>query len=97
MTKLFCVSLLALCAAACGGASQTPAATPSAAADSGLKPFGESKIGDRQKCVVSGEEFTVSESSPKVELDGKTYYFCCSGCAKKFKDDPKAFLPKTGA
>ncbi len=28
------------------------------------------------------------------EHEGKTYYFCCSGCDAKFKKDPEQFLNK---
>jgi Cu+-exporting ATPase len=27
-----------------------------------------------------------------AELDGKTYYFCCAGCAGKFRADPQRYL-----
>lgn len=86
-------------ALACGAspAAQAPVtATPSASADSALKTFGEAKVGDHQKCIISGEEFTVAESSPKAEVNGKTYYFCCAGCAKKFQANPATYLAKPG-
>jgi YHS domain-containing protein len=85
-------------------ASETPAAhdehaehheaAAPAPASADLKPIGEAKIGDKTNCPVSGEEFVVAESSPKVEHDGKTYYFCCPGCAKKFQADPQKYLTK---
>jgi YHS domain-containing protein len=95
----------ALALAACGGAPPAPAtpaaptatqATPAAAAaPSGpVKPIGEAQIGDTSNCPVSGEEFVVTADSPKAEHDGKTYYFCCSGCAKKFAADPAKYLTK---
>lgn len=65
----------------CGGG-----ATP--AAQGPIKAPGEATIGDRSSCPVSGEAFTISASSPKVEHNGKTYYFCCAGCAEKFKENP---------
>jgi len=27
-----------------------------------------------------------------VALDGRTYYFCCDGCANRFTQDPMAYL-----
>ncbi|MBI5534995.1 MAG: YHS domain-containing protein [Deltaproteobacteria bacterium] len=39
-------------------------------------------------------EFVVTEQSPKVEYEGKTYYFCCPGCVEQFKADPKKYLSK---
>lgn len=74
----------------CGGSSQQ-ASSPAAGA---FKAPGEAKVGDRSKCPVSGEEFVVSETSPKAEYQGKTYFFCCPGCAKKFESDPQKFLSK---
>ena len=96
MKKLLAITLvgLAFALAGCGGggAAQTGPNAPQAEAD--LKPFGESKLGDRQKCPISGEVFTVTDTSPKAELNGKTYYFCCQHCVQKFKDDPAKYLPK---
>ncbi|NUQ74082.1 MAG: YHS domain-containing protein [Polyangiaceae bacterium] len=43
---------------------------------------------------MSKEEFVVNADSPKVEYEGKTYYFCCSGCDKAFQKDPKKYLSK---
>lgn len=92
-----------------GGASSAPPAAPSPSppstsvsegartspsSASELKKPGEAKLGDKTKCPVSGEEFVVSENSPKVEYQGKTYYFCCSGCDKRFRADPKKYLPQ---
>lgn len=65
-------------------------AEPKAGAN--LKKPGEAGVGDTSSCPVSGEEFDIDESSPKVEHAGKTYYFCCKGCAKKFQADPQKFL-----
>ena len=72
-------------------------APPSASAAPGaaqLKPAGEATIGDRTTCPTSGEEFTVTAASPKVEHEGKTYYFCCGGCDAKFSADPAKYLKK---
>jgi hypothetical protein len=99
MNKLFVAApvLLAL-SFACGGAAAPQAAAPAVApSEAGLKAFGESKVGDRQKCIISGEEFTVSDTSPKAEVAGRTYYFCCAGCAKKFQANPGNYLGKPGA
>ncbi|MFO0755282.1 MAG: YHS domain-containing protein [Byssovorax sp.] len=95
MRVLFFALTLAssLALAACGGASGNASGAATAGA-SDFKPIGEAKVGDKTHCPVSGEDFTVAADSPKVELDGKTYYFCCPGCAKKFQADPQKFLKK---
>ncbi|MDQ3034117.1 MAG: YHS domain-containing protein [Myxococcota bacterium] len=95
------LSVLAL--AACGGGSSASSTTATegdghhaSASTSGseqaLVPMGETQIGDRSTCPVSGEEFVVSESSPTAEHDGRTYHFCCPGCAERFQADPHAYL-----
>lgn len=102
--------LLSALVLACGGAppaapssappSQTtaaPSAPASAAAQAKaaeVKAPGEAKVGDRTTCPTSGEEFTVTAASPKFEYKGKTYYFCCSGCDRKFASDPEKYLQK---
>lgn len=91
MKYLLALSLV-LSSVACGG-SAPPAASPAAEAD--VKAPGEAKVGEKTRCPVSGEVFTVAADSPKVEVDGKTYYMCCGGCSEKFKSDPKKFLTKS--
>lgn len=44
---------------------------------------------DNQKCPVMG--YAVNRDV-KVTFDGKTYYFCCNSCVKKFKDNPSKFI-----
>ena len=83
---------LALSSVACGGA--TPAAHAPGAHASAVKAPGQAQIGDRTTCPVSGEEFIVSATSPRVEHDGKTYYFCCTECVDKFRADPGKYAAK---
>lgn len=47
------------------------------------------QIGNKMICPVSGEEFILTEKTPKIEIDGKIYYFCCKGCLEKFKKNYK--------
>jgi Cu+-exporting ATPase len=96
------LSLFALLAA-CGGTPSGAAspegehgkAAPAANASASVKAPGDAKIGDTTRCPISGEEFVVEASSPKVEHDGKTYYLCCNGCKKKFEADPAKYLKKS--
>ncbi len=74
----------------CGGAAPPPAAASSAA----LKAPGTAQVGDKTKCPVSGEEFVVKADSPKVDFEGKTYYFCCPHCVQQFQADPKKYASK---
>lgn len=70
-------------------AASAEAANPSSGESAGTAaPL---KVGDKAKCPVSGEEFTVAEGSPKVAYEGRDYYFCCASCAEEFKADPKKY------
>ena len=97
--RIYSVLALGLVVLACGSSTPAPVtpaaaktAAPAAVAPSaGLKPMGEAKLGDKTKCPISGEEFVVDASSPKAEHNGKTYYFCCPGCEKKFMADPAKY------
>ena len=58
-----------------------------------VKAPGEAQVGDRTTCVVHpGPAFTVTESTPKAEFGGKTYYFCCSHCAEQFMARPSDYV-----
>lgn len=107
MKRSSCLALF-LVLAACGGnaAQSAPPAAPAGehaeehhankpASGAAVKAPGEASVGDTTKCPVSGEEFVVEASSPKVEHAGKTYYFCCGGCKKKFEASPEKFINKT--
>lgn len=75
-------------------ASAAPASSATPATSSDLKAPGDAKIGDRTRCPVSGEEFTVTADSPHTDYQGKTYYFCCPHCPAKFQADPSKYLGK---
>ena len=90
-------ALLGLALVACGSSNKEPAtpehhheSTP-ATANKDVKKPGEAKPGDKSTCTVTGEEIDVTADSPKSEHNGKTYYFCCTGCKKKFDADPSKF------
>ena len=46
---------------------------------------------------VCGMSVDPSRAVAKSEHDGKTYYFCASGCAKRFEADPEKYLTKDQA
>jgi len=94
------MAVLVLGLVACGGANasgpapETHANQPANTAE--VKAPGVAKVGERSTCPVSHEEFTISAQSPKVDYKGKTYYFCCSGCDQKFKENPEKYLAPQG-
>ena len=48
---------------------------------------------------VCGMTVEREKAKASVEYSGETYFFCCSGCAQKFKTDPQRYLnpPKSNA
>jgi copper chaperone CopZ/YHS domain-containing protein len=42
------------------------------------------KLGQLVYCPVSGVVFEVKESTPRAEVNGKPFYFCCEGCRRHF-------------
>ena len=48
------------------------------------------------KDPVCGMSVDPASAKAKAEHDGKTYYFCCTGCAQKFQAAPEQYLkPKS--
>lgn len=69
-----------------------PAATNESASN-GVKAPGEARIGDTTTCTLHREHrIVVTAATPKVEYQGKTYYFCCPVCANKFGERPSAYI-----
>lgn len=85
------VSLFAGCASTKSAEVAPTHAATAAAVEAPLKAPGEAAMGDRTSCPVSGETFTVAADSPKVEYEGKTYYFCCEDCVGEFQKDPSKY------
>src|SRR5439155_14324276 len=44
---------------------------------------------------VCGMSVDPSRTAGRVEHEGKTYYFCSTGCVTKFSADPKKYLSGT--
>ena len=45
-----------------------------------------------QRDPVCGMNVDPARAKATVERDGRTYYFCCEGCATKFRNDPEKYL-----
>lgn len=48
--------------------------------------------GTRAHCPVMGHDFTISESSPRSEHNGRHFVFCCPDCKPRFDADPAQYL-----
>ena len=44
---------------------------------------------------VCGMNVNPATAKHTYELAGKKYYFCCAGCADKFKANPQGYLNKS--
>jgi Cu+-exporting ATPase len=99
MKKLVLLFAFGLVALACASSNKEPVAPhhdehhheSSGASSADTKKPGEAKPGDKSTCTVTGEEIDITADSPHSEHDGKTYYFCCTGCKKKFDADPAKY------
>jgi Cu+-exporting ATPase len=54
----------------------------------------QSKAG--AKDPVCGMTVDPARAASTAEHEGRTYYFCCAGCAAKFKAEPQRYLGKGG-
>lgn len=45
---------------------------------------------------VCGMTVKMTPGAPQYEYQGKTYYFCCQGCLKRFQKDPEKYLAQKG-
>jgi YHS domain-containing protein len=54
------------------------------------------KVGDYTYCLVSGAVFQIKESHFRSEVNGKTVYFCCEGCARYFAANRSRVLAQRG-
>ena len=63
-----------------------------------FKIVGQSAPPARQEIdPVCGMSVNPATAKAKAEHAGKTYYFCCPGCATKFQADPQKYLNKPAA
>ena len=100
-TRLAVAIATSLALAACGGSTASSGGSTTAhdeheqatqAAASPVVAPGEARVGDTTTCPVSGETFVVSDASPHVDYEGRTYYFCCPGCDQRFQADPAHYV-----
>ncbi len=49
-------------------------------------------IGTQAICPVTGDRFTISESTPVVQYKGVKYYMCCPGCDTRFVENPEKYI-----
>ena len=52
----------------------------------------EQPVGTAAQDPVSGQICHVNKNTPKAQVEGKHYYFCCPGCKDVFQISPESFL-----
>jgi Cu+-exporting ATPase len=58
----------------------------------------EKNVTLKERDPVCGMTIDLARTQHKAEHAGKTFYFCCAGCATKFRADPEKYLqPKPAA
>lgn len=53
-------------------------------------------VGQRTYCPVSGAVFEIEGEHPHVDVDGRTLWFCCAGCAAYFETHREEVLAARG-
>ena len=91
MNYVVLCALLSLPLVACekNKPAAAPATTPSASATDPSVP--KLAVGTAAKCPVTGEDFTVKDSTVQVTYKGKRYAFCCADCQPTFAKDPAKY------
>jgi len=90
MNHVVLCALLSLPLVACQ--KKQPAAAPATAAAPANDPsVPKLAVGAAAKCPVTGEDFTVKESTVQVTYNGKRYAFCCADCQPTFAKDPAKY------
>jgi len=84
-----------LLAVSCCGAKDTQTKAKSGAGNGHMQQTcgsPEVSTGDRVTCPVTGMEFTISDKSPSVAINGKNYYCCSNECIEILKQDSDRYL-----
>ncbi len=91
MNLLVLCALVSLPLAACNKKASAPstAAAASAVGDDPAVP--KLAVGTAAKCPVTGEDFTVKDSTVQVTYNGKRYAFCCADCQPTFAKNPTKY------
>ncbi len=48
--------------------------------------------GTKARCLVTGHDFTVRNTTEFTKYKGKYYVFCCGGCKPQFDANPEKFI-----
>jgi len=92
MNQLLLCALLSLPLVACDKKQAAPSTTATTASAIGNDPaVPKLAAGTKATCPVTGEEFTVKDSTVQVTYNGKRYGFCCADCQPTFAKAPAKY------
>jgi YHS domain-containing protein len=91
MNHVVLCALLSLPLVACQKKEAAATATPTATAVADDSSVPKLAVGAAAKCPVTGEDFTVKESTVQVTYNGKRYAFCCADCQPTFAKNPTKY------
>jgi YHS domain-containing protein len=94
MNQLLLCALVSLPLAACEKKPPATAATAPSATSATLgddPSVAKLAVGTAAKCPVTGEDFTVKDSTVQVTYNGKRYAFCCADCQPTFAKNPTKY------
>ncbi|MGZ3425876.1 MAG: YHS domain-containing protein [Polyangia bacterium] len=96
MKNLLLCALLSIPLAACEQKKSAPEtmanSTAVAAALGNDATVPKLAAGTKANCPVTGEEFTVKDSTVQVTYNGKRYGFCCADCQPTFAKNPAKYV-----
>ena len=91
MNQLLVCALLSLPLVACDKKQAAAPSPTTAAAVGNDSAVPKLAVGTAAKCPVTGEDFTVKDSTVQVTYNGKRYAFCCADCQPTFAKDPAKY------
>ncbi|MEK7449147.1 MAG: YHS domain-containing protein [Planctomycetota bacterium] len=75
--------------------SAQPVAPKVTGAEVTVHQIAESEVGQEVACpVMTTSKFKVKKTTPAIDYQGKTYYFCCGDCLELFKKEPAKYISR---
>lgn len=74
------------------GAGNNPAPTPNSDDKVLIRKANAGEVGQKAVCPVMKGSFTVTRDTDAAVYKGRTYFFCCPGCAPVFRKNPAKYV-----
>lgn len=73
-------------------AGNNPAPTPNSDDKVLIRKANAGEVGRKAVCPVMKGSFTVTRNTDAAVYKGRTYFFCCPGCAPMFRKNPAKYV-----